>query len=631
MTAPKRKVAPRDARWFLRLRAAQRARDAVAVEWARNRRLLVGPDQGSITGSVLTDVYLAWAGFQTIVGSVYGQIPKIVVKETQEQDELAARVLNGVVPHDFDVMRMREVSHAAINDAWWAGHGFIMEKLCNDITSMLFRFSDDTEGKMPAIAGQRYDVFRLHPETVLLDPVAAEPDLSDAGWMSMDYYPTVKELRDNEYYDIPKDILDSLPRLQVAPMLTPNSVLNASVGPFGTATTPDDEDPEHAKVACREVWDRVSREIRYIPKGTDFVIGKRDWPVDLRFNGVRRFPVTPLYFSRHPQRLYGIPEMSMVAPQIEQFQFLFRQVIRDAATKWRKFVAVGLPAQQLNKLVAGKPNEVVEIPKRDINMETVDVRKLILPVPDLAMKQDVLAVMTMVKGIVHELLGAGDFASGGFRNTRSATEAAALADFMRLRASPRTEAIDTFHRHAAITHVLFLQETLVKPRGVSILGTDGTEIWQTYNRSRIQGDFVFRVTAGSSMPENTEVARQEALAFFQQAIGIVQAAGGDPEPFIRWIAPYHRMPDHVVDQIFRHHKAALGELAQLFAAVHAGQLDPAAASKALLEVAAKVIQTGLTAPEIQALTEPVAAAAGGGAAKAQPGGLPGTNTSDQLM
>jgi hypothetical protein len=249
---------------------------------------------------------------------------------------------------------------------------------------------------------------------------------------------------------------------------------------------------------------------------------------------------------------------------------------------------------------------------------------------------DQVAVANMVKQTMHEIIGAGDFASGGMRTTRSATEAAALSDFMRSRMTNRTENVDAFYQRLMTNHVLFLQETAIAGRKVKIVDEAGMAVWREFTKKDIKGEFRFEVIAGSSMPKNTEMRRQENIAFFQQALPIILQSGGDPRPMIEWIAPFYQIPQHMIDQIYKGHRQALLQAALLIKKAYLGQQAP---PDQFMEAVSTAIMSGLSQSEIQAVDQQAMAqvqaqppqAPSGGSAPAQPGGLPGTNPADQTL
>ena len=125
---------------------------------------------------------------------------------------------------------------------------------------------------------------------------------------------------------------------------------------------------------------------------------------------------------------------------------------------------------------------------------------------------------------------------------------------------------------------------------------------------------------------NTETSRQENITFFQQVLPIIQQGGGNVRPFIDWIAPFYKVPQHLVEQTFNNHKDALKQLGLMFAAIHDGAQIPGAQ---LIEAISRAVNTGLSQAELVQIAQQGAQVASQQAA--QPGGLPGTNTSDQTV
>lgn len=614
------------AKWASRLEQARNYRKRREDGWRQNRRLLLGE---SYRGSYVKrgdSVNLAWAAFQTMIGQVYARTPEAMVRERAPELQLTARMLTSAVEEDLESMQCRYVTRLAMADVFWAGLGIVMEKLSSDITSAAYKFTE-TEGEVDVPKNQIYSLHRIHPEMFLTDPTGVMPNQSDHKWSALEFFPTIKELKENPLFKDKVDdkLLESLSKLKTSP------VMRERVTDY-FAKAEDDPDDEFAQVSVHEIWDRVNKECIYIPHGTSTIIGKRDWPVELRYNAELRFPWSILYFNENPDEFWPIPEIEMVRPQLIQYSVLFRSILSDAMAKWRKFLARGdmLQKGHVDKLRKGSGTEVITIEgqkwagKPDFPLDAI-----ISPIKDPYVYQDQTMVLNLVKQTVHEILGAGDFASAGFRSTRSATEAAALSDFLKSRMTNRTENVDAFYKSLVTTHVLYLQETAVENRRVRMVDQDGQMLWEEFNKDKIQGKFDFKIVAGSSMPQNTELARQENLQFFQQVVGLVVQQGGDIRPLIEWIAPFYKMPQHLVDQMWKGHRQALINVATMIRMAYLGQpTDPSQ----FMEAVSAAVMSGLTQAEIMAVEKNAMAAANQQAQQQQqPGGLPGTNPSNQTV
>lgn len=617
--------------WMRRMEASKKVRDRHAKNWDENRRLLLGTEgiKGFKRGEL---VNLAWAAFQTMIGSVYAQNPMPIIREKKGDLQVTARMLTDIVVSDLDEMRSRSVTRQCISDVFWAGFGVVVEKLQSDVTSQNFRYTaqgQTLEVNAEVPTNQRYSLNRVYPKEVLFDPLGSTADLRDSKWVGLPCYMTIKELRDSEEFSTNDEILKKLRRMSGPPGV--DGKLQGSTkwsNPRNTDAYDSEESDEMAQVKIYEFWDRVNKKRVYIPDGMDKVILQDDWPIELRLNGELLFPCNLLYFNENPDELYPIPEISMIAPQLKQFSVLFRRILRDAIEKWRKVAVRGdvLSPSQQSKLEEGDQNSVIVVDptKAVVGGQNLPMDQIVMPIKDPVVDRDVMAVAEMVKGLIHEVVGAGDFASAGFRSTRSATEAAALSDFLRSRMTSRTENIDAFFKAVITTHVLYLQETLSEDRAVSTTDENGMSVWKTYNKANIAGTFQFSVIAGSSTPRNTETTRQENISFFQQIFPAIQQAGGNIRPMIDWIAPFYKVPQHLVDQSFNNHRQALQQLALMFAAIHSGAKIPGAQ---VIEAISMAINTGLSQADIQQITQQAAQAQ----AQAPPGGMPGTNTSNQTL
>lgn len=622
-----KEAATKDQKWKSRIDASRRCRDKKLVEWRDNRRLLYGTTKGTVASNPHKWRYnLAWAAMQTTAGKILSRVPEPIVRTGGNPllDE-PAKVLTAACQQDLDRMEAKNVGNLAIGDVYWAGFGMAMELLQNDIASPVASY---TQG-----GGQRYSLVRIHPESFYPDPTGTRVTLEDFSYCGFEFYPTVAEVRDGKEFTISDEALAELPRLRSSPYLEDSnfSALDPRI--------PEDADPEFQVIRCVEIWDRKSEKIRYMAIGSDEIMGEKDWPVKLRHNGVLRFPVALLYFNQNPDEFYPIPEISIIKSQIESVSALRKQAVIDAITKFRRYLSRGTLLQKghQDRIKSGGAIEVIEVDdtkwQGDQN-KPLPLDQIVRPIEDPHVQQDVLLVADGEMAIMHQILGAGDFASAGFRNTRSATEAAALSDFLNMRTAPRVDSVDTFYRDIVINHCLFLQETVLSgKRKVQIQDEAGVSVWREVSKTSIKGDFEFAVMAGSSRSPNTDSVREQNIAFFQQIAPIVLQSGGNIRPMLEWLAPFYKVPVHMVDAVFGGLKQSLSQVALMMEQQRAGgQVDP----NALMEAMASAVMAGLTPSELASVakvaqqTPGTATPQGGPPAQAQPGGMPGTNPSDQL-
>jgi hypothetical protein len=633
---------PRDQRWATRLENGRQTRDRYSAEFEENRRLLVGRVRGSKSKKQSLSK-LGWASFQTMIGAIYAQNPSPIIREENAELENTARQLTQIVRMDLNQMNSRYVTRLAAQDVFWAGFGIVMERLDQQIAI-------DGSG-LPSPKNQQYSLHRIHPNAFIPDPKGVTPDMVDHKWAAIEIYPSVADLKSDKDFKFNMDVMNNFQLLKGAPQSQnypqANKWTNSPANFAG-----DSDEPDEFKIArVQEIWDKQNKRLLYQPTGSDAIIGEKDWPVEPYFKGDLLFPWVVLYFNESPDEFWPVPELTMIAEEINQYSVLRRAMLMDAVTKWRKFLIRGDLVQKghIDRLTTGPSNSVISVDARNVPAtQQLRLQDVVQAIPDPAIKNDVLIAMNQVKQDIHETVGAGDFASAGFRNTRSATEAAALSDFLKARMTTRTESIDSYFKKLSRLHVLFLQGTATEARYMKLTDEHGIDAWKSFTKDDIQGEFHFDVIAGTSMPKNTDSVRERNMALYQQLAPMVQQSGGNVQPLIEWIAPFYDVPQHIIDLSFAGHKQALQNLALLFMAAHAGARIQGAQ---VMEAIASAVNSGLNAQDMQKIQQMGAQLAqqqqshgggGGGAAgappglggpqmaPAQPGGLPGTNTSPQL-
>lgn len=620
-----RKKQAKDKQWGRRVQAGIDWREDYEAEWKRNRRLLLGNVRPRNEKQDISSK-LGWAAFQTMIGAIYAQNPTPVVREKSAELANAAKQLTQIVTQDFEEMNLREATRKASQDVFWAGFGLIMERYDAKI-------EEDADG-VPHPTKQQWSLQRVHPMSVIVDPRCVSPDMVDAQWAAVEWYPSIAQLKADDDIEIDKETLDELPRIYGSPNID-DAKSRARKKTKDVKEDGDDEDPDYTLVRCVEVYDKVAKKVRYMVPGSDVYLGEKDWPIEVYGRGDLLFPWVTLYFNENPDEFYPIPEMSMISEEIDMYTILRRQMLMDVTTKFRKFIVRGdmLQKGQVDKLVSGKPWSVV-LTGNGLRQDTrLPLNDVVAPIPDTAIKQDVASAMQTIKNEVHETIGAGDFAAAGFRNTRSATEAAALSDFLASRMRTRTENLDAFFKKLTRLHVGILQETATEKRYVKITDVSGIDTWEKFDKDAIQGDFDFNIVAGSSAPKNTESAKQANTALLQQMLPIVMQNGGDVQPLFEWIAPFYELPQHVIEGLFKGAKSALKDVAMAIAAKQSGKPIP---PEVFLELVSRSVNRGLSPADLAQVAQQVAPQGGqpgnrNAEKKRQPAGLPGTNTTDQSL
>ena len=147
--------------------------------------------------------------------------------------------------------------------------------------------------------------------------------------------------RDADITDLPDDI-ESFPES--------NEYIRSTAPPDGPAerqaatlthsqgTGSGEKDPAYKTICVWEIYDKIGKEAIYLTDARHLIIGRHDWPVNLRFGCRDLFPVTLLYQHPVPGRFYPRPEAELIAPQLREINITERIISEDSRTKWRKYM-----------------------------------------------------------------------------------------------------------------------------------------------------------------------------------------------------------------------------------------------------------------------------------------------------
>lgn len=603
--------------WSSRLRRMIEYQREHSTDWQTNDRLLTGdttgveadgiPKQASAKSKGLA---YAWGLVRSLTSEIYAQNPQVLVEPLNQELRQHGRIITRIVQSDMERMKVERVMNRAIRDSFPYGYGAVIEAVNNYVSVHV----DEDGEEQPVLDGQHFHLRRIHPSDILFDPNGREYDLSDHRFIGIRFYPTITWLREEAERQKKKGVAWRLPdTLDETPESVPETKLGqnnmektqSSMG-FGTS---QETEPEYRQVAVIEIHDKIRRKIIYVLEATQFQMAEMPWPVQFNFEGRELYPVTLVYLNEPTTGFYPIPELRLIRPQLLELGNLARMMREDAAQKFRKIATLAEfvdPAQKAEIADMTKPNNLLAFDRHAIEEffgeENVgrdfDVRKLVGVLDDIYVNRDHPARYAMVEQEIQSIIGYGPANRGGIPRVRSAREAMLIADANESRLQEKLSLVEESFRQVCEKHLMFLQQT----QEVTRYARNFPEVAKlapffAYTRDQIKGEFAFSVYGGSSTPKNTDARKAQVREMFQIMGPILQQAQIDIRPLVEVVAKAHGWDE--IDFLYRDVRKELLALAAVSFAVQQGQAQP----QALLEAVARVVQTGLSEAELQALAQ----------------------------
>lgn len=615
---PKRdkKLVKEESAWRARLKRSKAFQARYMKTWEENRRLIFG-EIGAETGpgsstpwtqTTGNSVAYGWGLYKGLETSIYVQNPDVIVSGWDAASMPVARRITAICKYDLEQMNAKDVGNLAFLDAFLCGYGGVIE------TVETSHKRDENGEKTDEVESQEFCLRRVDPKDILFDPNFRRLDLSDCNYLFVAWYPTVEDLQnDEDITDLP-DNIEEFPEANEYTRTIAKSEGSAERQAATLVGSPGggkgEQDPAFRTVCVWEVYDKKNREILLMTDYKQQIIGRREWPVVLKFGARELFPVTLLYQHPLPGRAYPRAEVDMISPQLKEMNVVERLISEDTRTKFRKYLTVAniLTEDQKSKVTdttiknallfvdLSKLQDVLGIQGSPIDLSAIDLTKLVVPMEDIAPKKDLFGRFDMLEKEIQHIVGYGPSARGGLPSTRSAREAMMINQEKERRLDKRKDHIGDFYRLLSSKHVRFLQKFMATDRYAKVLPKSGQLAeWIQYGRDDISGTFEFDVLAGTSAPKSTEVKKASELQLFQAVAPILQQSGLPLRPAFERLAEYYDWQG--VDNLFANVKEKAAMALQAMVGFSKGQVPP----EALLNVFSQLLMAEFSPQEFQML------------------------------
>ena len=622
--------------WTARIKRMREYQKKHSATWKRNEKLLFGQTEGDGMSADHMSISYGWGLLKNLETEIYVQNPDVVAEARNPMLDAVAQRVTQIAKYDVEDMDVKTLGNLGLMDCFCYGYFACIETM--EVEKKAGRYLNDDTGEYEdgvTVAQQEYVARRVAPRDILFDPAGRLLDLSDHRYIAIAFYPTIAALKADGRFKLPPDEdIAEWPEVHEGSRENP-SVVAREYGASGGYSGPE-KDPDYKTICVWEIHDKVAHKIVYMTDFQSKLLAEEEWPAKLKIKARDLFPVTMMAFHQRSDRFYPIPEMDLIAPQLKEINKIDSMMRQDSVTKWRKWVTVGglIPQDKLAMITdTSIENAIIEIDRTEIealvgmnNAYHIDLRNLVVPLEDIALKRDLPVRYQMVEQQIQHILGYGA-TSGMLGNvrTRSAREAMMVADARKQKLQKRLDGVAEFYRLWHTKHMKFLQQTMDLERAARLIpDIAGISQFFQYTGEDIQGDYEFTVYAGTSAPQTTEAKRASELQLFQAVAPIIQQTGGDMRVAFSRLARYYDWAR--VDELFKAPK----EKAKALAKVLAKWKQAPTESGEVMNAAAELVMATLTPGDMQVLQKELQGQAGAGQGQQpEPGGPPADATRAQ--
>jgi hypothetical protein len=528
---------PEGVRWKNRMEASESYFKDYTTRfgWRENQELLSG--FGQLMKKYGTYVALPYAITANWVADTYYRNPDPLIQDRGGNRDLG-RILSDVAKAIHAETDSERKMKDALGDQSWAGFGCMWASFVQQADYNPEAF-DHSTGEMGAYEAkkQRVVLKRISPWRIRFDPKGRDWDLSDHGYVAIDYERSLASLmRDPKLSDDDKRRLMTFHRSGAFfSQYAPQQVR------FATETSYTEDDPEHVPVYIRQIWSRHDHMVYDMPLGASFTFEPREW--DPEFAEADVFPLHYMAKNREPEDesslcgFIGIPDLTLIRPHIyaiQKLEALFLAANQHVINKYL-MPKGALGETEKTKLGDGvKQFTVVEWDPSALAAFPVEMREKIGSDDILKLvKQGELKELHHLEGIRHELdmiaqiIGQGGADRGGLSEADSATESLGMQQGLARR---RSNAIHVNGKHYnAVTKLIFLilkaRQTL--PIRYAMTSRRFNErVWAEFNADTLKDlDLHFDYAVGSSelRTREEEFALRERMATV--LLPVLQARG----------------------------------------------------------------------------------------------------------
>jgi hypothetical protein len=466
---------------------------------------------------------MVFSTVNVIVPSIAINVPKIDVTANAERDAATAEVVASVVNHQWNVYNVQEQVRQAVKDFVIIGHGWLkvvweteeadVKLTADEFTAAVAEalqskqaavaqspdmedmFPDDDQiidsipSKRTKLVKDQPLVRRVSPFDMFIDPDALV--LEDARWIAQRSFVPIEVARRNEDW---------------------NAEVRARISKVKKSKTRDEVDVEDDSqksdsagfAEVYEFYDLVNGKMCVFCEGTEgFLLDPDDSP----FPDGHPFVFVPNY--EVPERFFPIGDVETIYPlQVELALTRTAQLNdRKRGRRITLFKEANLDAAGVEALRAGEDNVMINVTSTSASFDEVfkQVSSQGLQPEWYRADQQAMSDIDLVSGVT-------EYQRGGQTDIRrTATEVGVMQDAANSRQADKLGKVESAMAQVAERMIKLSQEFMDTEAVARVVDDFQAVSWVPYNRDALQGDFTFKVEAGSTQPQNESFKRQQAL------------------------------------------------------------------------------------------------------------------------
>ena len=521
-----------------RLESSARWREEMGYDslWQRMTDLYRGRQwpKTTATNEDLIVVNLAFSTVNVIAPSVSVNHPKIVVSATQEEDQDRAAFVEAVVNYLWRHHDFRKPFRRAVKDFLITGHAWMKvgwkfveqertlsdserEEMLDDAILEADAFAVENiamagdlptdeeitvnipETTMMVVEDQPF-IERVSPFDIYIDPEAT--CIEDAQWICQRIVRPLEEAKKDKRYKA-----SVRKRLQADGILYPM---------FQNRQIQEQEQylADEDRVAIYEYYDIAENTMSVFSQASEeFLVDPMPMPYAYGqpFVMLRNYDIPDFFYP-----MGDLESIESLQLELDKTRTQLINARKRYARKYlyheRSFGPEGREALESDQ--DGRLVPVVD--------ENKPLQEVVVPMPQTPLSPEIYNTSAIIEQDINTVSGVSEYARGSMPEIRrTATEASIIADAGNARAADKLAIIEISIGQLARRVIQLMQQFMTGEQMARIAGKGGQDMFFTYSRDDIIGEFDFTVEGGSTQPLNDTIRKTQAVSLLNAMAPLV--------------------------------------------------------------------------------------------------------------
>ena len=444
-------------------------------------------------------VNIAFATINVLSPSVSVNYPKITVNARNYDDKDRSIITEEIINYWWRHFDCQEEFRRSIKDFLIMGHGWVKTgyRFVEEEQAVAgsYESSDDLSSSTPEsvtestmiIKEDRPFVERIDPADMFVDADATT--MKDARWIAQRVRRPLEDVKRDKRY-----------RAKARADASPSHYSKWGMEPGKARRSYSVDD---AYVEIWEYYDIERNTMSIFCDGSDsFLVAPMEIPFSFGhpYTMIRNYDV--------PGHFYPMGELEAIEPLQRELNQTRTQMMNHRKRYSRKWLykESAFDADGRSALESDEDNVLVPV------ISDESIAGVISPMPAVINPPEFYNQSELITSDINRVTGISDYARGALPEIRrTATEAGIIQDASNSRAADKLAIVERSIADVAKKLVQIAQQFLQGEQVVRLSGNVQPQLWLTFDRASVQGEFDFEVEAGSTQPQNESFRRQMAM------------------------------------------------------------------------------------------------------------------------